>query len=192
MKCAKCRQKPKNRCAREGFDCTNGILEPTEYSNPENHQLHNLSEQMRSVHGNSQTRLEEIIEFARRAGYNRLGIAFCIGVEKEAAFVASVLEKYFKVDSVCCKVAGLNKDDHGMAKIASDRFEVACNPIGQAQLLNRARTDMNIQMGLCLGHDILFQKYSEAPMTVLLVKDRVLANNPMGVAYGSYWKKKLI
>jgi uncharacterized metal-binding protein len=58
-------------------------------------------------------------------------------------------------------------------------------------MLNRAKTELNIQMGLCLGHDILFQKYCEAPVTVLVVKDRALANNPMGVAYGSYWRNKL-
>ena len=49
-------------------------------------------------------------------------------------------------------------------------------------MLNKAATDLNIQMSLCLGHDILFQKYCEAPVTILVAKDRVLANNPMGVA----------
>lgn len=191
MKCARCGQKPKNRCSKEGFDCTGGTLDHKEYSKPENKKNHDRSDEMRGDFGNSQTRLEEIIEFAKRAGYNHLGIAFCIGVAKEAAFVSSILEKHFKIDSVCCKVAGIDKDEHGMSKIDADKFEVACNPIGQAQLLNRAKTDLNIQMGLCLGHDILFQKYAEAPMTVLVVKDRVLANNPMGIAYGSYWKQKL-
>ncbi|PIP42880.1 MAG: metal-binding protein [Deltaproteobacteria bacterium CG_4_10_14_3_um_filter_60_8] len=190
MNCANCGQKPKNRCHSEGFDCTGGRLDPSDYALPENQGLQNISEQMRAEHGNAQTRLEEIIEFAERSGFARLGIAFCIGLAHEAAFVASVLQKQFKVDSVCCKMSGLNKDEHGMAKIHREKFEVACNPIGQARMLNRARTDLNIQMGLCLGHDILFQKYSEAPVTVLVVKDRAMANNPMGVAYGSYWRQK--
>jgi len=192
MKCAQCGQKPKNRCHKEGFDCTGGKLDPADYALAENRELHNISEEMRSQYGNSQTRLEEIIEFAQRSGYTRLGLAFCIGLADEATFVAAVLAKHFKVDSVCCKMSGLNKDEHGMSKIKPDQFEVACNPIGQAQMLNRAETDLNIQMGLCLGHDILFQKYCEAPVTVLVVKDRVLANNPMGVAYGSYWRTKLL
>ncbi|HIJ78952.1 MAG: DUF1847 domain-containing protein [Desulfobulbaceae bacterium] len=191
MKCAHCGQKTKNRCNSEGFDCTGGALELSAYSLAENQNFQNISEQMRAQYGNSQTRLQEIIEFAKRNGFSRLGIAFCIGLAEEAALVASVLEKTFKVDSVCCKMAGLNKDEHGMAKIKPEKFEVACNPIGQAQMLNRARTELNIQMGLCLGHDILFQKYCEAPVTVLVVKDRVLANNPMGVVYGSYWRQKL-
>lgn len=190
MKCAQCGQKPKNRCHKEGFDCTGGKLDLADYELAENRPFHNISEEMRGQHGNSQTRLEEIIEFAKRADYTRLGLAFCIGLAEEAAFVAKVLEKHFKVDSVCCKMSGLNKDKHGMSKIKPDQFEVACNPIGQAQMLNRAKTDLNIQMGLCLGHDILFQKYCQAPVTVLVVKDRVLANNPMGVAYGSYWRNK--
>lgn len=192
MKCAQCGQKPKNRCHKEGFDCTGGKLDLADYGLAENRPFHNLSEEMRGQYGNSQTRLEEIIEFAQRAGYTRLGLAFCIGLAEEAAFVAKVLEKHFKVDSVCCKMSGLNKDEHGMSKIKPDQFEVACNPIGQAQMLNRAKTELNIQMGLCLGHDILFQKYCEAPVTVLVVKDRALANNPMGVAYGSYWRNKLL
>ncbi len=190
MKCARCGQKPKNRCNSEGFDCTGGTLDLSAYSLAENQKLQNISEQMRAQYGNSQTRLEEIIEFSLRVGFARLGIAFCIGLAAEAAFVAAVLQKKFKVDSVCCKMAGLNKDEFGMAKIKPDKFEVACNPIGQAEMLNRAKTDLNIQMGLCLGHDLLFQKYSEAPVTVLVVKDRVLANNPMGVVYGSFWRQK--
>jgi len=190
MKCAHCGQKPKNRCHQEGFDCTGGKLDLSDYALAENQGFHNISEEMRGCHGNSQTRLEEIIEFSRRAGYSRLGLAFCIGLASEAAFVATVLGKHFKVDSVCCKMSGLNKDELGLAKIKPEQFEIACNPIGQAQMLNRAQTELNIQMGLCLGHDILFQKYCEAPVTVLVVKDRVLANNPMGVAYGSYWRQK--
>lgn len=191
MKCAQCGQKPKNRCNKEGFDCTGGSLDNSGYNFPENQLFHNLSEEMRGEFGNSLARLEEIIEFAKRAGYSRLGLAFCIGLADEAEFVASVLGKFFKVDSVCCKMGGLNKDEHAMSKIKPDAFEIACNPIGQAQMLNRAKTELNLQMGLCLGHDILFQKHAEAPVTVLAVKDRALANNPMGVVYGSYWRQKL-
>jgi uncharacterized metal-binding protein len=68
-----------------------------------------------------------------------------------------------------------------------------CNPIGQAMMLNNAETDLNIIMGLCVGHDSLFMKYSEAPVTVLAVKDRVLAHNPLGALYlsDSYYKNKL-
>lgn len=183
MNCALCPQKPKNRCNREGFDCTGGKLDPAAYGQSENRDLHNISDQMRADYGNSLTRLEEIVEFARRAGFTRIGLAFCIALAREAELVATILKKHFKVDSVCCKIAGLNKDEHQMSKIKADQFEVACNPIGQARTLNRAGTELNIMLGLCVGHDILFQKYCQAPVTVLAVKDRVLAHNPLAVLH---------
>jgi uncharacterized metal-binding protein len=68
-----------------------------------------------------------------------------------------------------------------------------CNPIGQAKFLNKAKTDLNILLGLCVGHDSLFIKYSEAPITVFAAKDRVLAHNPLSAIYQSesYYKDKL-
>jgi uncharacterized metal-binding protein len=68
-----------------------------------------------------------------------------------------------------------------------------CNPIGQAEFLNDAKTDFNIILGLCVGHDSLFIKYSKAPITVFAVKDRVLAHNPLGAIYQAeaYYKDKL-
>ena len=57
--------------------------------------------------------------------------------------------------------------------------------------LNRAETDLNIIVGLCVGHDILFTKYSDAPVTTLVVKDRVAGHNPVSVLYGQnfYYKR---
>ncbi len=68
-----------------------------------------------------------------------------------------------------------------------------CNPIAQAEFLNKENTEFNIVLGLCVGHDTLFFKYSKAPVTVLAVKDRVLAHNPLGAIYQSesYYKNKL-
>jgi len=68
-----------------------------------------------------------------------------------------------------------------------------CNPIGQALFLNKSQTDFNIILGLCVGHDSLFIKYAEAPVTVFAVKDRVMAHNSMGALYLSdgYYKKRL-
>lgn len=45
-------------------------------------------------------------------------------------------------------------------------------------VLNDLQTDLNIIVGLCIGHDILFTKYSEAPVTTFIVKDRVTGHNP--------------
>ena len=52
-----------------------------------------------------------------------------------------------------------------------------------AKILNDAKTDLNIVMGLCVGHDILFHKYIQGPTTTLVVKDRVLAHNPAAALY---------
>ena len=62
-------------------------------------------------------------------------------------------------------------------------FEPMCNPIMQANLLNDAETDFNILVGLCVGHDSLFFKYSDAMTTVLVAKDRVLGHNPAAALY---------
>jgi uncharacterized metal-binding protein len=191
MNCASCKQQPKNRCNKEGFDCTGSKVDFQECQLQENIPLQNISEGLRALHGDTLCRLEEIIEFSKQAGYKKLGLAFCIGLAEEAAAVAEILKLVFQVESVCCKVAGVDKDKFGMTKIKPDKFEVACNPVAQAKILNRAGTDLNIQLGLCMGHDLLFQKYAEAPITVLAVKDRVLANNPLGAVYSSYWRKKL-
>ncbi|MGL4802501.1 MAG: DUF1847 domain-containing protein, partial [Cetobacterium sp.] len=55
------------------------------------------------------------------------------------------------------------------------------------------QTDLNILFGLCVGHDTLFIKHSEAPVTVFAVKDRVLCHNPVAAIYqvDAYYKKKL-
>jgi len=58
------------------------------------------------------TRIEEIMDFARRCGYSRLGLAFCIGLQAEAAIVSRVLRANgFSVDSVACKNGSLPKEE---------------------------------------------------------------------------------
>ena len=76
-------------------------------------------------------------------------------------------------------------------KIARGTDEAMCNPIFQANLLNHEKTEFNILLGLCVGHDSLFFKYSEAPTTVLAVKDRVTGHNPLAAIYlsDSYYRK---
>ena len=54
-----------------------------------------------------------------------------------------------------------------------------CNPLLQAELMNRSQVDFNILLGLCVGHDTLALRHLEAPATVLAVKDRMLGHNPL-------------
>ena len=69
--------------------------------------------------------------------------------------------------------------------------ETMCNPIFQAKLLNHEKSDFNIVLGLCVGHDSLFFQHAHAPTTVLAVKDRVTGHNPLAAIYLSdtYFRK---
>ncbi len=135
-------------------------------------------------------RIEELIQFARKCGYKRLGIAHCAGLIKEAGMLAEILKKNgFEIISVQCKAGAVPKEEIGIRpeeKIAGpERWESMCNPIAQAMVINQSKADLAILLGLCIGHDTLFIKYCEVPLTVLAVKDRVLAHNPLGVLYHS-------
>lgn len=143
-------------------------------------------------------RLQEIIEFAHRMGYRRLGLAFCSGLREEARLATEVFRAHgFDVVSVVCKVGAIPKESIGVRdeeKINRGSPESMCNPVGQAMVLNAAGTDLNVVLGLCVGHDALFFKFSEAFATVLGVKDRAMGHNPLAALYtlNSYqpWLKK--
>lgn len=139
-------------------------------------------------------RIVEIIEFARRMNFNRLGLAFCVGLQNEAKIVEKLLaQKGFDMVSVVCKIGRVPKESIGVKdeeKIAIGHFETMCNPILQALTLNQEKTELNIMLGLCVGHDSLFLKYSDALCTVLAAKDRVLGHNPLAAIYNleSYYR----
>jgi uncharacterized metal-binding protein len=141
------------------------------------------------------TRVEDTIAFARLMGYTRIGIATCIGLLDETDRLALILRAQgFEPLSVCCKTGSKDKLELGITeadKVRPGTFEPACNPIAQARLLNQAFTDMNIIVGLCVGHDMLFSRHSKAPVTTLVVKDRVTGHNPASVLYGQnfYYKR---
>ena len=133
-------------------------------------------------------RIEETIQFARKNGYQRLGIAHCAGLAYEAGLVTEILEKNgFEVVSVQCKTGAVPKERIGVKaaeKIAGpEMWETMCNPIVQAMIINKSKVNMAIMLGLCIGHDTLFIKYCEVPLTVLAVKDRVLGHNPLAALY---------
>ena len=140
------------------------------------------------------TRVEEIMEFARKIGAKKIGIANCVGLVNEARIFARILRKNgFEPYSVVCKVAGVEKSSLGIPKECESIGAAMCNPVLQARLLNREKTDLNVVIGLCVGHDSLFYKYSEAYATTLVTKDRVTGHNPAAVLYtaNSYYRKKL-
>jgi uncharacterized metal-binding protein len=141
------------------------------------------------------TRVEDTIAFARLMGYQKIGIATCIGLLEESARLVAILRAQgFTPLSVCCKAGSIDKIELGLNeedKVRPGTFEPACNPIAQAKICNDLETDMNIIVGLCVGHDMLFNKHSKAPVTTLVVKDRVTGHNPAAVLYGQnfYYKR---
>lgn len=184
MDCALCEDK---KCY-DGKDCTEGniALKIKEMYIGKCYEVMKTACHIEAEYYMKKTRLEELILFAKKMVYQKLGIAFCIGLENEARIIHKILAKDFEVHSVCCKVCGINKDDFGLEKLHGEGFEAACDPIGQALILNKEETDLNIILGLCIGHDILFTEHSKAPVTTLAVKDRVLAHNPLGAIYSNY------
>jgi uncharacterized metal-binding protein len=141
------------------------------------------------------TRVEDTIAFAKLMGYKKIGIATCMGLLDETNKLTSILQAQgFIPLSVCCKTGSIDKLTLGLKeadKVFPSTFEPACNPVAQAMLMNRAKTDMNVIVGLCVGHDIIFTKYSNAPVTTMVVKDRVTGHNPVSVLYGQnfYYKR---
>jgi uncharacterized metal-binding protein len=143
------------------------------------------------------TRLEEVMQFAKRMGAQRLGLAYCVGLRREAAVAREIFEANgFAVRSVCCKVGSIEKEQIGLRddeKVRPGQFEALCNPVAQAALLHAAGTHLNVLVGLCVGHDSLFFMHSRAPVTVLVAKDRVLGHNPVAALYtaSSYYRRLL-
>jgi len=141
-------------------------------------------------------RILELIQFAQKCGYKKLGIAFCGGLANEARMLTDLLEnKGFEVVSVRCKVGATPKERIGIKPEEKIRgpgnYESMCSPITQAEVMNAENVDLAIMLGLCIGHDTLFIKYCRVPMTVIAVKDRVTGHNPLAVLYlsNSYYRR---
>jgi len=126
----------------------------------------------------SWTRVDEIMEYAKIRGMTRLGIATCYALMSESRSLSDILESNgFDVLSISCLCGEVNPQDVGMPG------NIFCNPIMQAEVLNREKTELNIMVGLCLGHDILFLRHCKAETTPLVVKDRALGHNPVAALY---------
>ena len=164
------------------------------YDEDRNHDIMVASAEVEYEGYCSLTRVEEIMEFARKIGARKIGIANCIGLINEARIFARILRANgFEPYAVICKVEGRSKTSVGIPAKCEEIGPAMCNPILQARLLNQAKTDLNVVIGLCVGHDSLFYRYSEAYVTTLVTKDRVTGHNPAAALYtaNSYYKKKL-
>ncbi len=142
-------------------------------------------------------RAREIVELIKDMGYKKVGLAFCSGLIREAMLFSEILQEHsIDLISVMCKVGGVDKSVSGIPeefKFKPGEFEAQCNPIAQALVLNKEETEFNIILGLCVGHDSLFMKYSEALCTTLITKDRATGHNPAAALYlkDSYMASRL-
>ncbi len=167
------------------------------YQDPETRRLALAAAQTEADRYPFETRVEEVMSFARRIGAHHLGVAHCMGLVREARLFADILlANGFEVETICCKVGSIPKEEVGIRddeKIRPGQYEALCNPIGQAETLNAIGTQLNVAVGLCVGHDSLFFQHSSAPVTVLVAKDRVTGHNPCAVLYTSrgYYQRLL-
>jgi len=141
------------------------------------------------------TRVEEIMDFARRIGARVLGIAHCVGLMEEARMAREIfLAGGFEVRTVCCKVGSIDKEALGLSdaeKVRPGQYEALCNPVAQAALLHQAGAQLNVVIGLCVGHDSLFFMHAKVPTTVLVAKDRETGHNTVPALYTahSYYRR---
>lgn len=162
------------------------------YQDEENRKVSKAAAEVELENYCRMTRLEEIAEFAKKIGAKKLGIASCVGLISEARAAGRYYRaKGFDIISTVCKIGEIPKSEIGIE--AGDLGPHMCNPIMQAKVLNKEKTELNIVIGLCVGHDSIFYKYSDALCTTLVTKDRVLGHNPAAALYqlDGYYKKLL-
>ncbi len=133
------------------------------------------------------SRLAETMTVAHGIGAQHIGVSFCVGFREEAKILTRLLETNgFRVSSACCKTGAVPKEEAGIkdaGKVRPGRVEMVCNPLAQAELLNRDEVEFALVLGQCVGHDVATLGHLEAPAICLVAKDRVLAHNTVAALY---------
>ena len=178
MDCTKCSTKSCRKtesCKSQKFDDNQLVIQ---YKSFENQQIINAAAKLvDNGRAGTLSRLQEIIEFAKSLDYKKIGLAYCYGMEKDAILISQIIkESGFKIIPVSCATGGLKQSE---VNNESEIDKVSCNPLGQSEQINIENVDLTITMGLCLGHDMIFQKNIKSYSTTLLVKDRVYNHNPI-------------
>ncbi len=137
---------PKNCPSRDReFQEENKLL----YLDEENYKLAHNSALVESEGYCRLTRVEEIMEFAKKNNFTKIGLAFCVGLRNEAEIFTKILKnRDFEVCSIICKNGSVPKEFIGISdceKVRPGTNEVICNPIGQARLLNKIGYSFSIR-----------------------------------------------
>jgi uncharacterized metal-binding protein/predicted Fe-Mo cluster-binding NifX family protein len=185
-----------DRVCLRGQPCYPGAAEGYVKSEKNSHTVLEVARDISCEEDRKLCRVAELVYFCLGMKYRRVGLAFCLDLIEPAGILAGLLRRFFEVYPVSCKVGGIRISDpltetqeSGVELGISD---IACNPVGQARVLNQLGTDINIIVGLCMGVDCLFTQVSRAPVTTLFVKDKSLVNNPIGAIYSDYYLNEVI
>ena len=163
-----------------------------EYAKPENQRVMQQAACVEYEGYGHLTRVAETIEFAKKMGVHKIGIATCAGLIRESRMLARILRSHgFEVYGTACKAGAIPKHEVGIDPVCEKIGPSMCNLIFQARQLEREQTELNVVVGLCVGHDSLFYRYSHTLTTTIVVKDRVTGHNPAAVLYTSesYYEK---
>lgn len=162
-----------------------------QYLEPEDSRFHLAAAKVLKRGGYDWSRVQQCIEFARELGATKVGLAICVGLIREGREFARFLDRAgFQVISVACMIGSLKPQDTGIPDEWVNPLGISCNPIAQAEILNKERTELNFIYGLCVGHDTIFIEHSKAPVTYVVAKDMVTGNNPGAVLTSPYHRMK--
>lgn len=173
--CLDCKSKA---CKTKGADCfdVHEISRQIYQEDEVNKLVKNSSRLVDNGRAGELSRFQELVEFCRLQGYKNVGLAYCFGLEAIAQNVrGKLISAGVGVVPARCTMGGVKECDIDTEK---NTDAISCNPVGQAHFLNES-ADFVIEMGLCLGHDVIFHKELAVPFTVLLVKDRVYQHAPL-------------
>jgi len=109
------------------------------------------------------TRVLEIINFAKKMGYKKIGIACCFGAGWDAGVLANIfINRGFTTLVRYCKVQKVQNskflDMKPEETLVPDGFQAMCNPIAQVDCLADSGCELIVSFGQCTGHDALAAK----------------------------------
>ncbi|MDA3810189.1 MAG: DUF1847 domain-containing protein [Spirochaetaceae bacterium] len=173
--CLNCNSKA---CKIKGTDCFNlKTISHEVYARDDiNIMVKNSSTLVDNGRAGELSRFQEVIEFCQLQSYKNVGLAYCFGLEPLAVTIREKMTAAgINMIPARCTMGGIKEKEIDTLK---ETDAISCNPAGQAHFLND-RADFVIELGLCLGHDVVFHSELTVPFTVLLVKDRVYNHAPL-------------